>query len=145
MSRLLLPRRLRGQIESDALARYPQEACGVLVGERTSDPDTSLVRAVRAEQNAHRGSRARRFEIAPRRLLTIQKQTRDEGLEVLGYYHSHPDSPAVPSARDRAAAWPETSYLIVSVERSKVAELRAWRLGSNEQEFEEEAIEYPTA
>ena len=97
---------------------------------------------LRAEPNSHGGSRRRRFAIAPEALLRAQKEARAAGLEVLGYYHSHPDAPAVPSARDLETAWPEVSYVIVAVERGRPGELRSWRLDPAQRGFEEERIEY---
>ena len=143
---LRLPPALRAEIEADALARYPEEACGVLLGERSGGGDgTALVRTVRVESNAHAGDRGRRFAIASERLLAIQREARSAGLEVLGYYHSHPEARAVPSERDLDAAWPETSYLILSIGGGGVDEIRSWRLAADGEAFQEEAIEYRSA
>ena len=106
---LLLPRRCHERIATDASSRYPIEACGILIGDRESGRHT--VREVRVEPNSHGGSRRRRFAIAPEALLRAEKEARAAGLEVVGYYHSHPDAAAAPSKRDLEAAWPEVSYL----------------------------------
>jgi proteasome lid subunit RPN8/RPN11 len=146
MSVLVLPPPLRGELETDALARAPEEACGLLVGRAGSDRSgRALVRAVRSEENVDSGDRTRRFTISPERLLAIQKELRGGDLEVIGYYHSHVDSPAVPSPLDLLAAWPATSYLILSVAAGSIAEIRSWRLDEDTRAFEEEDIEYESA
>lgn len=70
----------------------------------------------------------RRFEIDPAELLALHRSCRERGLEVVGYYHSHPDGKPQPSELDRRQAWPETSYLIVVVDRGEAGEVRSWRL-----------------
>jgi proteasome lid subunit RPN8/RPN11 len=80
-----------------------------------------------------------RYWIAPTDLLRIQTQARDQGLEILGIVHSHPDHPAVPSACDRRLAWPVYSYLIASVCGGRVVDMQSWRLNAAQQ-FEPEII-----
>lgn len=80
-----------------------------------------------------------RYWIDPADLLRIQKQARDQGLEILGIVHSHPDHPAIPSECDRRLAWPVYSYLIASVCGGQVIDLQSWRL-NDAQRFEPEPI-----
>ena len=115
------------------------------MGERTEGSEQYVVRSVSVELNVHGGARGRRYAIAPSRLLAVQKEARRRGLEVVGYYHSHPDAPPVPSATDLEAAWPATSYLILSVAASGVREVRSWRLAADTGELEEEEVEYRSA
>lgn len=107
----------------------------MLFGSNGSD-ETAVTRVV-AEKNVHPGDRRRRYSIAPERLLAAQKRARAEGLEVVGYYHSHPDSAARPSATDLRDAWPHLSYLILS---GTDGHLRSWRLDSERKEFREETV-----
>ncbi len=92
---------------------------------------------------------ALRYRIDERLLLETHRSARAEGLEVVGYYHSHPDGPAVPSRLDRERAHPGLSYLIAEVRRGSVRELASWRLpmddevGGPGEEFLEESIELP--
>ena len=83
--------------------------------------------------------------IRPETVLAAQKEARALSFDVVGYYHSHPDHPAVPSEFDREHAWPGLSYLIVSVEKGKVAAARSWRLADDRARFEEEAIDQAAA
>lgn len=74
-----------------------------------------------------------RYWIDPADLLRIQKEARDQELEIIGIFHSHPDHPAVPSECDRRLAWPVYSYVIASVRGGQVADLQSWRLNDAQQ------------
>ena len=99
---------------------YPQECCGVLLGLRAGD-----VREVRAAipcTNARFDSPETRYSIDPRELVRIQRDAREKGLEIVGFFHSHPDHPARWSPTDLDEAhWIACSYLILSVEQGRVA------------------------
>jgi proteasome lid subunit RPN8/RPN11 len=69
-----------------------------------------------------------RYLIAPDDLRRLEADFRLEGLEIVGYYHSHPDHPAVPSGFDTEHAWPWYSYLIVRVDRGRGLEAASWTL-----------------
>lgn len=133
----------RQVIQRQAETCYPHECCGLLLGKR--EADLKIVREVIPTENswdesmaatfaeisgsARLGKTAReRYAIAPFTLLQIQKSARSRNLEIIGVYHSHPDHPAFPSEFDRAIAWPEYSYIIVSVGQNQVADLRCWSL-----------------
>jgi len=73
--------------------------------------------------------------------LRVEKDARARGLEVLGYYHSHPDHPARPSEYDREHAWPWYSYLIVAVEKGVPRDSRSWVLSEDRSVFHAEQIE----
>ncbi|WP_035985916.1 M67 family metallopeptidase [Leptolyngbya sp. KIOST-1] len=147
-------------IAQAVVAGYPREACGLLVGHRvlaaedpTDETDRTVTAVVpvanawdssrqdytdgEAEGQAH--SQRDRYWIDPADLLAVQRQARQQGLEIIGIYHSHPDHPAVPSECDRALAWPVYSYVIVSVVQGRVAALNSWRLDEHSQ-FQPEAV-----
>jgi proteasome lid subunit RPN8/RPN11 len=121
-------------IRRHAALAYPEECCGVLVG--TPAPDGARVQTVLEAANVA-PRRQRRYSIDPVSLLFAHRQARDAGRQVVGYYHSHPDTPAFPSERDLAEAWPGVIYLIVEVMAGAVVALRGWRLGGDGQGFEE--------
>ena len=139
-------------IEAHAERAYPEECCGLIVGKITSadaEPLKSTLRIValnnewtpdttEPSQPEH-ATKQRRYWIDPKDMLRIQKQARDEGLNIIGIYHSHPDNPAVPSECDRAQAWPQYAYVIVSVCNGKAVDIRNWALDS-ERQFQTEAI-----
>lgn len=144
-----IPEPLAQRIRGHAAEAYPEECCGVLVGsdadegegDRTERRGAREIREIRAVENARTGRRERRYLIPPEVLLELEKELREGNLEVLGFYHSHPDHPAEPSAFDREHAWPWYSYVIVPVREGEAAEPRSWRLAPDRSRFDEEAIE----
>ena len=122
------------------LARaYPEEGCGVMIGFDRNG--THEVVRVEPFANQSTETRARRYLISPEQFLAADRAARAEGLDVLGFFHSHPDHPAEPSAFDREHAWPWYSYLIVSVERGAVRAQRSFRLTGDRSRFDEEPLE----
>ena len=119
-----------------AAAAYPEECCGFLVGKRLGA--AVRVEAVWATEN-RATDRTRRYEIAPEALIAAHVRAHQAGAQVVGYYHSHPGSPAIPSTSDRAAAWPDVSYLIVPLEQGAPGPLRSWSLRADG-EFSEEVV-----
>lgn len=114
---------------------YPEEACGGLLGAGRSDGALEVAAAVPVE-NARERERERRYLIGPDDVLAMERSAGEAHLEVVGYYHSHPDAPPFPSEFDREYAWPWYAYLIVSVASGRAAELRAWRLADDRQRFD---------
>lgn len=145
MSRILLAPADLETIGRHGEASYPEECCGFLIGRIVRDRDGSdeetVVERIVSVANERQDSRHNRFLIHPETVLAAHKEARAAGLDVVGYYHSHPDHPARPSEFDREHAWPGLSYVIVSVQDGKVAEARSWRLSDDRDRFEEEAIE----
>jgi len=118
---------------------YPEEGCGVLLG-RDHGGRRTVERAIGLE-NRREDSRTHRYLIAPEQFLAADREARDAGLDVVGFFHSHPDHPAEPSAFDREHAWPYYSYLIVSVRDGQVADQRSWRLREDRSGFDPEPID----
>lgn len=142
---LIVTEEQMAQIEAHGERTYPEECCGILIGEPASGDESAarVRRLVEAENQREDENRHNRYLIDPRELLRAQREAREAGLEVLGYYHSHPDHPSEPSAFDRDHAWPETSYLIVAVEQGRAAKMQSWRLRADRTAFEEETIQPP--
>lgn len=134
--------RVRAAIEEEARRRYPEECCGGLLGREDGEGRRIVIRALPGS-NERTEHRERRYLLAPRDVLRMQSEADDEGLEVLGFFHSHPDHPAVPSETDRSHAWPWYSYLIVSVRGGEPDDLRSWRMTEEDDGFREETIELP--
>jgi proteasome lid subunit RPN8/RPN11 len=127
------------EIRRHGAAAYPEECCGVMVG--TSERGvTRVLRLVPAENTREDAARHNRYLIEPRTILRCQREARESGHDVVGYYHSHPDHPARPSDFDREHAWPGTSYVIVSVEDGVPADVRSWRLADDRSAFEKEPL-----
>jgi proteasome lid subunit RPN8/RPN11 len=139
MSRLVISPRHLQTLGRHAAASYPDECCGVLIGRALEE--ATVVERVLSVGNERQDSRHNRYLISPETVLAAQKEARALGLDVVGYYHSHPDHPARPSDFDREHAWPWVSYLIVSVQKGKVADMRSWRLQEDRLSFDEEGID----
>jgi proteasome lid subunit RPN8/RPN11 len=126
-----------------ARSGYPHEICGVLVG---SSPGgvARVVRVVRAV-NRETERPAVRYQIAPEDLIAVQQAARADGLDILGYYHSHPDHPARPSETDRRIAAEGLSdgvvHVVVGVAGGREAVATAWVFRDADQAFEEEPFE----
>jgi len=117
---------------------YPEECCGVILGKVVSD-SKQTVRVVGLE-NSFQGEKHNRFLITPEMYRRWEKEALKEDLDIIGFYHSHPDSPAIPSEYDRSHAWPWYSYIIISVQAGKATEVRNWRLQEDRSAFDSEEI-----
>lgn len=134
-SPLHLPEALDREVRRQMEAAYPNEGCGILFGR-----DVEGVRRVDRVQQVTNGfdtnEQHRRFAITPGHLLTAEREAGARGELVLGFYHSHPDHPARPSAFDLEHAWPFYSYVIVAVEQRKSTALTSWVLDEARGVFE---------
>jgi proteasome lid subunit RPN8/RPN11 len=135
--RLTIPARLQREIETSALAGYPDESCGILVG-RFNCAETT-VELVTTARNLNTERSRDRFVLDPDDFVRADRIAADNGLDVVGVWHSHPDHPAEPSQTDLGNAWPCYSYVIVSVSRERVEAVRSWRLDGDR--FEEERLD----
>jgi proteasome lid subunit RPN8/RPN11 len=122
---LRLPGALADEIRRHGEAAYPAECCGAMVG-RAEGAAKEVLRLSPAVNR--RTDDPHRYLIAPDDLRRLQREVREAGQEILGYYHSHPDHPARPSAFDAEHAWPWYSYLIVRIDRGRGADMASWVL-----------------
>lgn len=134
MTPLLLSPGVQAAIEQHGRDTYPHECCGALLG----DADTVL--AIHPLPNVTIEGPRRRFRIDDKDYLTAEGQASAAGLALLGFYHSHPDHPAVPSQYDLDHAWPTFVYPIVSVMAGEAVALRAWMLRADRAAFDERPI-----
>lgn len=125
-----------------AAEAFPEECCGFLLG-RAPAADGASVDTVLPARNEASGARGSRYLISPEAVLRARRRAGELGLEVVGYYHSHPDGTAEPSAHDLEDAWPATTYLILPVVRGAPGEPRSWRLREDRTGFLEERISTP--
>jgi len=119
---------------------YPNECCGALLGKDEEVNRTVL--GLVPLMNRRDDSPQNRFSITPKDVLLAEKEARAKGWDLIGWYHSHPDSPARPSEFDREYAWPWYSYIIFQVENGEPREMRSWRLDDDRVKYEEENIEF---
>ena len=113
---------------------YPQECCGVLLGERHEDGSKRVHRVVRCT-NTHTDPSRDYFSIAPLELMRIEREADKQGHSILGFYHSHPDWPARWSESDlEEAHWIGCSYVITSVLKGRATETRSFELEGEEEQ-----------
>jgi proteasome lid subunit RPN8/RPN11 len=117
---------------------YPEECCGALLG--TGGNGSARVARIARMDNARRDERRRRYVIEPLEYARVERQADAESLSVLGFYHSHPDHPAVPSEYDREHGFPFFHYIVLSVGAGVPGEAASWVLSEDRGAFEREEI-----
>jgi proteasome lid subunit RPN8/RPN11 len=132
---LLLPDDVFDAIRAHGAAAYPDECCGALIGDESGQVLEAL-----SLSNTTTDERRRRFLIGPDQYRAAEKRASETGRTLIGFYHSHPNHPAVPSAFDLAHAWPNMHYLILSVRGGRPEEARTWRLREDRAAFDEETV-----
>jgi proteasome lid subunit RPN8/RPN11 len=138
-SRILLPKKIIDEFNSQALEEYPHECCGFLIGD-------SVENGVEAEeyvtaQNSRIDNRESRFVIDPRDYLKVEYKADSQNRALIGIVHSHPDAPDTPSEYDRIHALVGFSYIIISTAKDKITGYSSWRLADNRKSFSKEEIE----
>ncbi len=143
MSSVIFSREAYAAIRLHGEETYPHECCGALLG-RAVDGVWSVAEAVRAG-NTRTDSAHNRYNIAPGELVKIEREARQKGLDIAGFYHSHPDHPAQWSQTDFAEAhWLGCCYVITEVARGKAAVTNSFLLAGMSEEdkrFELQTIE----
>ena len=119
------------EIRRHGTETYPNECCGALIAS-----GTTIVEAFPLPNTTAEGPR-RRFLIGPNDYRLAEARATARGGTLAGFYHSHPDHPAVPSQHDLAQAWPNLTYIIVAVSGGTPGDLKSWRLLEDRSGFEE--------
>jgi len=117
---MIITRNSMEEIYRQVKEAYPNECCGILLG-RTKDVDE-----IKAVENINKDRLRDRYEMSPRGIYEIDKYARAKGFGIIGFYHSHPDHPAYPSAFDKEMAVDGYIYLIVSISLEDTLKARAW-------------------
>ena len=117
---------------------YPEECCGALLG--TAGSGSARVARIARMENARRDERRRRYVIEPLEYARVERQADTESLSVLGFYHSHPDQPAVPSEYDREHGFPFFHYVVLAVGAGVPGEAASYVLSEDRGAFEREVI-----
>ncbi len=133
---LLVPTHCYNQLVSTAIEKYPSECCGFLLG-KENDDQRIISQVIVCKNSAV--STEKEFLIVAEDYQKAEKKAEEKGLVLLGIYHSHPNSDAIPSDKDLVNALPHFSYLIISVFKQKIPASRCWRL-SEHSSFEEEKV-----
>jgi proteasome lid subunit RPN8/RPN11 len=136
---LLLAKHLEQEIRDHGAKDYPHECCGAMLG-TDGDGAGREVRALFPLINRRDDSPRNRFSITPEDFRAAERAAAERGLDLLGWYHSHPDHPARPSEFDREHAWPWYSYVIVSVDGGVPKDLTSWLLEDDRSKFQLEEV-----
>ncbi len=131
---IVLDPALQARIFEQMEASYPNEGGGFLLGVQTGDAvqvrDIIQINNVfAAEEQYHR------YAMTPQDWARLEDQADERGLSLVGYYHSHPDSPAIPSVYDRDHALPNFVYIITSVQSANAVDMRVWHLQPDRAQF----------
>ena len=139
------------RIRKHGAETYPHECCGALLGRDSDAAPTDSSGHDRTPPrdvldlfplvNRRDDSPRNRFSVTSEDVLAAEKAARALGIDVVGWYHSHPDHPAEPSQYDRDHAWPWYSYIIVSVANGQPQRMTSWRLNDDRAGFTSEDLE----
>lgn len=127
------------QINEHAIKDYPYECCGVLLG-KFENGEKTVTQVLEISNDREEENKHNRYLIPSSKILETEIYAIKNGLDIVGFYHSHPDHPAIPSAFDVEHALPVYSYLIVSVYDAKVVDFTLSVLSNDRAKFEKELI-----
>ena len=136
---LKLTRKIETEIRQAGAEAYPNECCGILLG--SEDGENQVVKSLRPIVNAREsGEQYHRFLITAEDMMQAELEARKLGLDIVGFYHSHPDHPAAPSEYDRDHALPFYHYIILRVAKGQPEDMTDWRLRLSREAFDREEI-----
>lgn len=130
----------RNEIDAHGQRDYPHECCGLLIGRFTVHGLKVVTETYPISNAREEAAKRNRFLIRPEELLRGEQHAAKQNLDVVGFYHSHPDHPAVPSQYDLEHAWPAYSYIVVAVREGQAEALRSWEMETDRSRFSEEEI-----
>lgn len=133
---LRVPAAQLARLHAHAEEGFPHEVVGILAGERATNRVSEVVPLI----NERADSAHNRYRVSGLLLQRAEQSVEAQGREILGYYHSHPDHPARYSDYDRDHAWPNMSYVIVSVVSGRVADTLSWRLREDRSAMDPEPL-----
>ncbi|AEP13587.1 Mov34/MPN/PAD-1 family protein [Chloracidobacterium thermophilum] len=137
---LVLTTEQEAAIRAHGEADYPYECCGLLLGTFAADGRKTTVEVMPISNAREESAKRNRFLITPQELMRGERYARSRQLDIIGFYHSHPDHPAVPSGYDLDHALPMYSYVIVSVAQGRAGEVQSWELEADRSRFNPESI-----
>ena len=127
------------QIKEHAQKDYPYECCGILLG-KFENGEKTVTQVLEISNEKEEENRHNRYLIPSSKILETELYAIKNGLDIVGFYHSHPDHSAIPSAYDVEHALPVYSYLIVSVYAAKAVDFTISVLSTDRAKFENELI-----
>ncbi|WP_339925361.1 M67 family metallopeptidase [uncultured Cyclobacterium sp.] len=118
--------------------KIPEETCGFLMG--TTDKKDKIILTFRAVKNVSKKNKVQRYEISPKDYLLAENTANENNMTLLGIYHTHINWPAIPSETDRLTAFPNFSYIIISIIEHVFSGIKSWQLTENNIFKEEELV-----
>ena len=133
---IILDQRVILEMHSHASSTYPEECCGLLLGKFEDGSTRKLVNGSKRMENVfEKEERYYRYTIDPMKYMDAENEAASMNEEIVGIYHSHPNSPAKPSLFDMNHAWPSLSYVIVEVREAKPVNTKSWILKEDRTDF----------
>ena len=133
---VILPDAVIADMQAHASSTYPEECCGLLLGNfKEQSTKKRVIESKRMGNVFVKEERYHRYTIDPKEFMGVESEAESRGLDVVGIYHSHPNAPAKPSQYDMDPAWPTLSYIVIEVRNSKPVETRSWLLKDDKSEF----------
>ena len=130
----------REEISAHGVRDYPYECCGLLLGSFAAGGVKAIAEIYPISNAREEQAKRNRFLIRPEELMRGERYAEAKGLDIVGFYHSHPDHPAVPSQYDLEHAWPVYSYIVISVSAGATNDLRSWEMEPDRSRFVEEEV-----
>lgn len=136
---IVISTELEAAIRGHGEETFPNECCGFMLGSVNGE-NRRVIELMRADNDREDGEQYHRFLITPEAYMKSEKAARSKGLDIVGFYHSHPNARARPSQYDLDQAWPFYSYVIVSVMDKTADTMTSWILRDDRSAFDEEDI-----
>jgi proteasome lid subunit RPN8/RPN11 len=130
---------LQKQIFNQMEGTFPNEGGGFLLGQAYAD-EIIIEDITQVENTFEEEEQYHRYAMTPQDWMRLEDEADEKGLTLVGYYHSHPNAPAVPSIYDRDHALPNFVYIITSVQDGKAVDMRVWTLKADRSAFDNETL-----
>jgi proteasome lid subunit RPN8/RPN11 len=136
---IILTSELQARIKAQMEGTYPNEGGGFLLGTPNGD-SVQITEIIQIDNVFEAEEQFHRYAMTPQDWMKLEDEADARGLSLVGYYHSHPNSRAIPSVYDRDHALPNFVYIITQVNEGKTAEQRVWRLQNDRSQFDEQEL-----
>ncbi len=136
---VILQAALQARIFEQMQSTYPNEGGGFLLGS-LQNGDVHIADIIQIDNVFEQEEQYHRYAMTPQNWAQLEDEADARGLTLVGYYHSHPDSPAIPSIYDRDHALPNFTYIITSVQNGQAVDMRVWRLRPDRTQFDTDTL-----